>query len=313
MTYTTFLPGRHRLTKATRREAEERARAAERAADGFRPLVAASFVEATRRLALGVDNVFIGRVFAGDPDDAMAGLAIAEFRQALSDELTEITTDAVVRAGERTASAWPEFDLGFQGRTENVLRQARQRSGTLVTEITNQTRGGIRVAVQEAIERGDNPRLAARSIRPLVGNLERHSIAVEKFRDRLIRQGKLARSEIDNLAARKASKLLTHRTQMIARTEMLWASNAAQYEYQLQLRAAGLIPDTATRVWIVTNDDRLCEECAPMDGQPVALEGQFRSDQLGRPGEQLRPRTVTVFADFPPLHPMCRCTTGLVA
>jgi hypothetical protein len=52
----------------------------------------------------------------------------------------------------------------------------------------------------------------------------------------------------------------------------------------------GLIPATTRMVWIVTPDDRLCDECNDMEGQQADENGDF-SEEI-------------------PLHPRCRCVLG---
>jgi hypothetical protein len=121
------------------------------------------------------------------------------------------------------------------------------------------------------------------------------------------------RDKVERLVAKRAQKLLTYRTEMIARTEMVWSAQTSQFEYWQRLMNAGLIPPTSKRIWVVNDDDRLCEQCAPMDGAVVAFHDNFQSSQLGLPGEPLRDRPGGVVeSDYPPLHPMCRCFTSLV-
>lgn len=309
--FSTLRSGRANLTKTTRDEAERRAALVLAAAAAFRPSLIKILNQAWQGVRDSADTTFASRVSAGQAAAAIDRITLADTQQTLGDELSEQLELAYQSAGTRAAAVWTEYDLDFDGQTENVLRQARQRSSTLVREITTSTRNGIRLSIQEAIERGDNVTEASRSIRPLIGNLERHVKAVEAYRARLLNAGGLTRAKIDNLAGRYAQQLLNKRALSIARTEMLWSANAAQHEYWVQLRSAGLIPVTSTRVWVVADDDRLCEQCAPMDGEVVAFDEQFISLELGRPGEPLRQRNTVVLAEFPPLHPMCRCTISL--
>jgi hypothetical protein len=301
---------RIRLTAAFRKLSEEEARAIQAATERLESGWVVLFNEGFRTLGTGVNAAFSIQVARGNEDGAMNALAIAEFRNALGDGASELyqgSFDAAAGAIDRVTP----YDIGFDPTNEDVLRIAAQRSGTMVTGVTNETTKAIRGAVRDAIERGDNARVAARSIRPLVGVLERHRVGLDALRRRLIERGALDRDKIDRIVARRAEKLLTYRTEMIARTETLWSANTAQQEYWIRLRSAGLIPPTAVRVWIVTDDDRTCDQCYPMDGQVAAIVGDFRSEELGQPGEPLRSRATPVEIGYPPLHPMCRCVTGL--
>lgn len=74
--------------------------------------------------------------------------------------------------------------------------------------------------------------------------------------------------------------------QMISRTEVLRASNQAQLDAYTQ---SGIVE---AQQWLATDP---CPECAPYDGEVVALDASFYSSD-------------NIFADGePPLHPNCRC------
>jgi hypothetical protein len=309
--YTTLRRDRARLDYSFRLDAEDDAQKVQDAALSRQGAMAIAMSAFFRRLGIDVNTVFGTHAARGDSDQALTAVAIAEAREALFDEVNELFDDALERAGTRAAQL-STAPAGFEANTEALLRQARKRSSTLVSNISSSTREGIRIALQAAFERGDAPRVAARSIKPLVGNLPRHVAAVENFRNRLITAGHFSRSKIDSLSATYSGKLLKHRTEMIARTEMIWSANAAQQEYWTQLRDAGLIPASSKRIWVTAQDDRLCEQCAPMEGAIVGFEEPFVSDELGLPGQLPEPRNgPAVVADYPPLHPMCRCTVVL--
>jgi len=301
---------RRRLSADFRKLSEEEARAIQAATGRLESGWVLLFNEGFRQLGTGVNAAFAIQVAQGNEDGAMNALGLAEFRSAIAEGAVELHVGGFEAAAKTIDQVTP-FDIGFDPTNEDVLRIAFQRSGTMVTNVTSQTRAGIRAAVRDAIELGDNARVAARSIRPLVGVLESHSVALGKLRKRLIERGGLSREKIDRIVARRAEKYLTYRTEMIARTETLWSANTAQQEYWIRLRSAGLIPPTAVRVWIVTDDDRTCDQCYPMDGQVAAIVGDFRSTELGAPGEPLRDRATPLEVGYPPLHPMCRCVTGL--
>ncbi len=87
------------------------------------------------------------------------------------------------------------------------------------------------------------------------------------------------------------------RAELIARTEVMRASNEGQLEAWDQATDAGLLTGNEQKEWIVTPDDRLCPICEPMDGVTVPLDDDFDVD-----GDKV---------DAPPAHPNCRCTVGL--
>lgn len=101
----------------------------------------------------------------------------------------------------------------------------------------------------------------------------------------------LAQSEgIDKLAER-VERIFREakgpRAEMIARTEVLRSTNFATQEAYRQSNVV------EAKEWLTSLD--ACEECQPLDGQTVPLNGKFVTP-IGS-------------VDYPPLHPRCRCTT----
>ncbi len=310
--YATLRTGNPRITKQGRREAENASRRIRDSARDFEDATESALLRIFSLLSAAVGSAAFGLAIAnGDADAAAETLAVAEARTRLVDYFSDAYLDVITRAGE-TAADLSDFDLPYAANRISTVQTALNRSGRLITEIVEETRTAIRSVIAEAIARGDNPRVAARAVRPLIGLTSRHAAAVERFRARMITAG-IDRAKADARAARYAARLLTYRTENIARTEMLWSTNTGQYDYWRQLADAGLIDrQTVEVVWVTSNDDRLCPQCAPLDGEVVGFEEPFRSDVLGRPGEPLRPRPTPVVTLRPPLHPSCRCTLSLV-
>lgn len=219
--------------------------------------------------------------------------------------------EAVIAGALDEAQQWPlELDV----RHPAIIGYAETRAAGLITSITEESRQAIRNVIARAVARGDNPIIAAREIRNLVGLTQGHATAVDRFFRRA-----LARDVPLNLAQRNAAayadRLIAYRARNIARTEILSAANFGQLEYWQQLGEAGLINVTVVeREWIVSDDDRLCPQCAPMAGVRVrGLDGPFESINLGLAPNEWTTRDEAVFVDYPPLHPSCRCTIALVA
>lgn len=80
------------------------------------------------------------------------------------------------------------------------------------------------------------------------------------------------------------------RAELIARTEVLSASNFATVEAYMQSDVV------KGKQWLVAYDERTCEHCIAMEGQVVDKNKNFVSNTLG----------IEVWK--PPLHPGCRCT-----
>lgn len=84
------------------------------------------------------------------------------------------------------------------------------------------------------------------------------------------------------------------RAEMIARTETMLAANEGQRQAWQQAIDDGLLPEGMQRVWIAT--ESACVECDALDGEQINLDEQYSGNG----------------GDGPPLHPLCRCTEGIV-
>lgn len=113
----------------------------------------------------------------------------------------------------------------------------------------------------------------------------------------------------------EAMEIARTRAEMIARTEVLKASNRGSL---LSYKMSGLVEGKA---WSATYDRRTCEACAEMDGKTMPLDEPFfkKGDDtvFENPGEAFEgtPTEGGVEMKFdyeeiqhPPLHPSCRCT-----
>ena len=181
-----------------------------------------------------------------------------------------------------------------------VLEAAKKLTADLVTNVNKETKAAIRQMIFEAIRDGDAPVVAQKYIRQVVGLTKRDAMLVKRMMA-------LHPDRVDRLTA----KLLRRRAITIAHHETMTASNVGQKATWQKMVADDLLdPETTRQVWIVTDDDKLCELCAPMEGEAVALDEDFTSTVKGvLPSERKPYDGVTV--ETPPLHIGCRCTTAL--
>jgi SPP1 gp7 family putative phage head morphogenesis protein len=153
--------------------------------------------------------------------------------------------------------------------------------------------------------------MAAELIKPLVGLTDGGAQAVMNLRRRMmqgagkrIKAGRTIIRVPDSGASEAlilkrtqqyAERLLRKRAIAIARTETVTASNEGQRQLWLQAQAAGELEPTALKEWIVTDDDRLCPICAPLEGDVAPINEPYpRSGLMG-----------------PPAHIQCRCGQGI--
>jgi uncharacterized protein with gpF-like domain len=216
-----------------------------------------------------------------------------------------------------------EFGLRFDVFDEHAVRWAEANAGRLITEINDETRRAVAGMVEQAVRDGVPPRRLARTIEQTVGLHTRYAQAVHNYKEGLLAQVTEQRAE--ELAGRYARRLLRKRAETIARTETIRAMSEGQLDGWREAADEGVLQTgRSQREWVVTTDDRLCPECAPMEGQIVAFTDAFVSSEVAEgfsvtPGYEDRvtitgtkPRVSNVTTMTPPLHPNCRCAVSLV-
>lgn len=228
-------------------------------------------------------------------------VAIAKFDAGLA-SLSATLTQGFVAAGKQTAvdlSANLGTAVSFTIDDPEAVAWLRENGARLVRDISAETRAALRETIADAVERGQAVDQAARRIRAQIGLTRQQASRVRTFQQRLISQG-VSEAQTTKRVANLSRVLVRKRAQLIARTEIVSAQNAGQEQLWRQAVKAGhLKASEVTRVWIVTDDDRLDEVvCEPMDGQKRKLGTPFRTGH----GKNI---------DRPPAHPGCRCAVGL--
>lgn len=173
------------------------------------------------------------------------------------------------------------FDPGHP-ETADRLREGRLR---LIRETSDDQEQVVRNAVADSLERGENPRTAARAFRDSIGLTERQQRAVQNFR-RMLEQGEhgaldrelrdrrfdptvrravegettLSREQIDRMTERYRERMIRHRSEVIARTESLRALQEGREAARQQMIDDGqLDPEQVRRFWINARDARVRE------------------------------------------------------
>lgn len=98
-----------------------------------------------------------------------------------------------------------------------------------------------------------------------------------------IREGKpVGELDIRRIVARYADRMLYHRGETIARTEMLSGFSNAQAEAIEQLLESGRVrPEHVTKIWSATMDPRTRDSHMALNGQSAALRAVFISPLTG--------------------------------
>lgn len=277
-----------------------------RIADGAVAGVSRLFREAVARASDRVSLTRLADAYAtGNIWTVEALLALPRWEKGLAADIAAVLFRTLDRAGTALSERPvfkadpPVMDFRFDVTNPEAVAWARNRSNALVTNILADTRAMLRSIIGRAFTDGIPPRHAARLIRDVIGLTERDGLAVDNMRRGLAEQGVNPSTILTRIGA-YADRLHRQRALTIARTETLAASNQGQQQvWQQAAREGFLDPQDAKREWIITPDERLCDICAPMEGQAVGLNEPFQTGD----GE---------YVMTPPIHPACRCTLSMV-
>lgn len=212
-------------------------------------------------------------------------------------QTTEASYLRGAREGERALRSTPSVGIRFDAMNPHAAQYARSHSSQLITQIGESQREAVRNLVESAVGSGRTVQDIARDIRNVVGLRDDQVQSLLKYREVVSQRPKLTIDQIENKVRRYADALLRQRGELIARTEVLSSANAGQLEIWREAQRQGKLDGTYGKQWIITADEITCQFCEPLDGVIVGLNEVFQSD-----GETVQ---------FPPLHPQCRCSTGL--
>jgi hypothetical protein len=267
------------------------------------------------------DNAQIKRLIAaieaGDFEEAFRAIGYSD---AAMRPLVAAVEDAFEQGGVMTGSTFPRLlntsngraVFRFDVRNSRAEAYLRDRSSTMVSEISDNVRNVVRTHMQQGMTDGRNPRNVALDIVGRVGAgghrvggvvgltsqqeqwVRRTRSALvdlspdylnRKLRDkrfdglvkRAIKEGKPLSSEtVERLVLRYKDNALKYRGDTIARTEAIQALNASEYEAMKQAVDMGAVRNTnVKRIWDSAGDRRVRTSHAIMDGQKVGLDEPF--------------------------------------
>ena len=194
---------------------------------------------------------------------------------------------------------------------ERLEQWIRTRGATEITRFTaDQTLAMQNVLNHYVVDLGLGPKQLEPILRPMIGLTSREELAVQRFWDTLIDEGKLSTELINSKTSRYAQLLNRRRANMIARTEIANAYSQGMLEEMRQGVDQGLITGTVTKVWLTAKDERTCPWCGPLDGdishETVFLEQPFTVKPIV--GRKTLKFSEANGGLVPPLHPNGRCT-----
>lgn len=172
---------------------------------------------------------------------------------------------------------------------------ARDLTFGMVDGITGRMKVRLRTLIVQAFRQGDTPENIAQRVANVIGLNDRWAIAVENLRTSMIASG-VHQRWIDKRTARYADELLFKRGVMVARTEMMTAMNAGEYQAWKLKQDAGELVGWVVEKWIETQSGA-CDECV----------GAADPEGMGEPRKVTGLDATFDGLIYPPLHPHCRC------
>lgn len=217
-----------------------------------------------------------------------------------------------LEAGGGIASGGFRVELGlrFDRTNPEAVAFARDRAAALVTGVGTDLRATIRETVTRAFNEQVDVWETARRIRQVIGlrpdqeralwNYRRELKALQASARPVTRVTRMRRLNSKGLTDERMNawvekyrqRLLRQRAELIARTEVMAASNAGQLALWRQAVADGQLTREFRKRWLTTPTDRRCPRCAAMEGQTRLLDEPFEAEDGTR-------------VMMPPLHPNC--------
>lgn len=187
---------------------------------------------------------------------------------------------------------------------------AQQHGGEFVAGLSEQARQALRETIDRILAKGISPKNAAKLIEQIVGLDAQRAAAVANLRNAILENpgkkldaggfairvpNKVTDEFVNRRVEQYAARLRRQRALAIAKNETVLAANKGQRKVWSEAVNQGILSETERR-WVVTDDDRLCPQCAPLDGIRAPIDGFY--EDAGVEG--------------PPLHNLCRCSEEIV-
>lgn len=171
----------------------------------------------------------------------------------------------------------------------------RAQVARLVVEVSREQKATLRDSIMRRYQPNVKAESLVRDIKATVGLNSRLSNAVLN-RKLVLQQAKVPPKAIEREVKAYATKLLTYRSEMIARTETAFVAADAKTKAWEVAKDTGLLAVDQKQEWVTNSNG--CEDCQALDGATTEMGGVFQSPKYGR-------------VKAPPLHPHCECEIEL--
>lgn len=278
-------------------------------ADSMRRLKAGIIPESLRSAfaALGSGQPFSQAVVDAAVERVIAQMNWAPIMDGLRADTVGVFQQKVLDAGSIRANVPRQYvaRFAFDAADPRALRWAEAQAGALIREIDNETRDAIKKIVLDALRGDYSGDDAAEMVSRVIGLNSRQTRAVENLYQNTVKSltddgvsPTRARARARQMADAYRDRLIESRGKMIARTEIMRASNNGRMLAWAQAYDDGLIAQGTMKEWRTYpgfGAKGPCPECLELRGVTVEVFAEFPNGVL-----------------MPPAHPYCRCTAILV-
>jgi len=221
------------------------------------------------------------------------------------------------RAAMSALRTGPVKSIDFDSVAELAMSWMRRQGATLVTNVEEHTKQGIREVVSNAFREGQDTTVAARAIMDVKGfGLTRHqSVSLIRFTRELYTGGfpgskTMSPAKRRKLINQKHATYLRQRARTVAHTEGYNAAAEGQRLFWSEAAAQGELDREKFVLQWVTRMVRTCPRCIALHGKIAEIDGgAFTSDTIVG-GGRFDGTRITVTR--PTVHPRCFCALRLV-
>lgn len=248
------------------------------------------FMDAVGRLqrSVGTSDVFtaLGGHDAARAVDALDWQGWGDALDAMKAQLADVAQSA---AHDAVLGIDHGLLVSFGGDMAKAGERAAAGVGDHIVGIDRRTREAVKTIIGDGLRDGTSIPDLTRQVSNVVGLLPSQAKTLDRYEKSLLEAGVTPGNvRLQSIGLR--DRMLSQRSEGIARYETMWASNQGRLDGYDYAQAMGAIGADAKKQWVVA--DGCCDECDDVADEEVPLDEDF-----------------SVGVDAPPLHVNCRCTT----
>ncbi len=175
-----------------------------------------------------------------------------------------------------------EIAVEFNVLNPRVIDALHTLNTKVVKSLGEDTREGLITAVRQGLKDGENPRVIAKRVRPIIGISPTQEANAQQFAQRMRDEGTLAEEQIQRRVTAYRKRAISFNAATNARTASLDAMKEGQRLSWLDAKSKGVIPEDAqlTKTWRGVLDDRERPEHVAMEGETVPFDSLYSNNEM---------------------------------